>query len=190
MPIECVARGYLEGSAWKEYQAMGAVTGIKLPEGLKRRSRLDKPIFTPATKAESGHDENITFDRMVGIVGAQAAETARDATLRIFEFARDFLDERGIVLADTKFEFGFIDGKLILIDEMLTPDSSRFWVKGTVNTEGEPKSFDKQYVRDYLETLNWNKQPPPPRLPDEVIEQTANRYLEIFEKITGGKLDV
>lgn len=188
LPIECVVRGYLEGSAWKEYQKTGGVTGIRLPEGLKRRSQLKEPIFTPSTKAETGHDENITYDQMVKTVGAEAAAAARDASLRLFKFASDTLDAKGIVLADTKFEFGYLDGKLILIDEALTPDSSRFWVKGTVSSEGEPVSFDKQYVRDFLETTDWNKTPPAPRLPAEVIENTSRRYREIYEKITGQTL--
>ncbi len=190
MPIECVVRGYLEGSAWKEYQANGQVTGIQLPKGLKRRSRLEQPIFTPATKAETGHDENITFGQMAERVGREAAEAARATSIKLYQFAYDLLDAKGIVLADTKFEFGFLDDKLILTDEALTPDSSRFWVKGSVSEQGEPISFDKQYVRDYLETLNWNKQPPPPKLPTEVIEQTSKRYLEIYEKITGQSLKV
>ncbi len=188
LPIECVVRGYLEGSAWKEYQKTGAVTGIRLPEGLKRRSKLEEPIFTPSTKAEVGHDENITFEQMVETVGRESAEAARDASLRLFKFASETLDAKGIVLADTKFEFGFLDGKLILIDEALTPDSSRFWVKGTVSSEGEPVSFDKQYVRDFLETTDWDKTPPAPALPAEVIENTSKRYLEIYEKITGNEL--
>lgn len=188
LPVECVVRGYLEGSAWKEYQATGAVTGIPLPAGLKRRSRLPEPIFTPATKAETGHDENIPFERMVEIVGREKAERARSAAIALYKFAYDHLDAKGIVLADTKFEFGMLDDDLILIDEALTPDSSRFWVKGTVSAEGEPVSFDKQYLRDYLETLDWGKTYPPPPLPEEVIKNTAARYVEIFEKITGTKL--
>lgn len=190
LPIECVVRGYLEGSAWKEYQKTGAVTGIKLPDGLKRRSKLEEPIFTPSTKAEVGHDENITYDQMVETVGKESAEAARDASLRLFKYASETLDAKGIVLADTKFEFGFLDGKLILIDEVLTPDSSRFWVKGTVSSEGEPVSFDKQYVRDFLETTDWDKTPPAPALPAEVVENTSKRYLEIYEKITGKPLPV
>jgi len=190
MPIECVVRGYLEGSAWKEYQATGKMAGIELPSGLKRRSRLPEPIFTPATKAETGHDENITFEQMVEKVGRAAAESAREAALKLYNFAYDLLDKKDIVLADTKFEFGFIDDKLILIDEALTPDSSRFWVKGTVSPDGEPISFDKQYLRDYLETTGWNKTPPAPKLPAEVVAQTAKRYLDIFEKITGNPLVV
>lgn len=188
LPVECVVRGYLEGSAWKEYQTTGAVTGIALPEGLKRRSRLPEPIFTPATKAETGHDENIPFERMVEIVGREKAERARAAAIALYKFAYDHLDAKGIVLADTKFEFGMLDDELILIDEALTPDSSRFWVKGTVSPDGEPVSFDKQYLRDYLETLDWGKTYPPPPLPKEVIKNTAARYVEIFEKITGTKL--
>lgn len=190
MPIECVVRGYLEGSAWKEYRKNGEVTGIKLPEGLKRRSKLDQPIFTPSTKAVEGHDENITFEQMVETVGSEAAERARDLSLQLFAFATEHLDEKGIIIADTKFEFGWLDGKLILIDEALTPDSSRFWVKGTVSADGEPVSFDKQYVRDFLETTDWDKTPPAPHLPPEVMENTTKRYLEIYEKITGKPLEV
>lgn len=189
VPIECIVRGYLEGSAWKEYQATGMVTGIKLPEGLKRRSRLPEPIFTPSTKAEHGqHDENITYERCAEIVGAETAAKLRDASLALYNFAHAYLDARGITLADTKFEFGMLDGQLILVDEALTPDSSRFWVKGSFEAGGEPISFDKQYVRDYLETLGWNKQPPAPPLPAEVIANTAKRYEEIFEKITDRKI--
>lgn len=190
LPIECVARGYLEGSAWKEYQATGGIGGITLPAGLRRRSRLEHPIFTPATKAVSGHDENITFEAMVERVGRETAELARETTIRLFNFASGFLDEKGIVLADTKFEFGVREGRLILVDEALTPDSSRFWVKGSVSEEGEPISFDKQFVRDYLERIGWNKTPPPPKLPSDVIEQTSRRYLEIYEKITGKPLSI
>jgi phosphoribosylaminoimidazole-succinocarboxamide synthase len=190
LPIECVVRGYLEGSGWKEYQATSAVCGVKLPPGLQRRSRLPEPIFTPATKAETGHDENIDFERMVKTVGQDLAEQARDASIRLYKFAYEALDAKGVILADTKFEFGLLDGKLILIDEALTPDSSRFWVKGAVTDKGEPVSFDKQYVRDFLETIEWNKTPPAPRLPEEVIENTSRRYVEIYEKITGRPLIV
>jgi phosphoribosylaminoimidazole-succinocarboxamide synthase len=189
MPIECVARGYLEGSAWKEYQETGGVAGIQLPRGLKRRSRLGGTIFTPATKAEVGHDENISFLEMVDRVGPEAAQAASEATTKLYNFAHDWLEKRGIILADTKFEFGWVEDRLILIDEALTPDSSRFWVKGTIEGDSEPVSFDKQYLRDYLETTGWNKQPPPPPLPDSVIEQTARRYVDIYQRITGQPLE-
>lgn len=189
VPIECIVRGYLEGSAWKEYQSTGQVSGNALPAGLKRRSRLPEPLFTPSTKAEQGeHDVNITYAECVERVGQDTAERLRDASLALYNFAHDYLDQRGITLADTKFEFGHRAGELILIDEALTPDSSRFWVKGSFEAAGEPISYDKQYVRDYLETLGWNKQPPAPPLPREVIENTARRYTEIFEKITGHAL--
>ena len=188
-PIECIVRGYLEGSAWKEYQATGAISGITLPAGLKRRSRLPEPLFTPSTKAEHGqHDENITYAQCEGIVGAELAAKLRDASLALYNFAHAYLDERGITLADTKFEFGQLGGELILVDEVLTPDSSRFWVKGSFEAGGEPISYDKQYVRDYLEATGWNKQPPAPALPAEVVINTAKRYVEIFEKITGRQL--
>ncbi len=190
IPVECVVRGYLEGSAWKEYQQGQAVCGIKLPPGLKRRSRLPEPLFTPATKAEHGlHDENITFEHCAETVGAETAEKLRGYSLRLYRYAHEYLAERGIVRADTKFEFGWVDDEIILIDELLTPYSSRFWVKGSFEAGGEPISFDKQYVRDYLETLDWNKQPPPPPLPAQVVANTAARYREIFEKITGQAID-
>lgn len=190
LPIECVVRGYLEGSGWKEYQATGVVCGNRLPAGLARRSRLPEPIFTPATKAELGdHDENIDYARCAQIVGAHWAARAKEVSLALYNAAHAYLDSRGITLADTKFEFGLVDGangeELILVDEALTPDSSRFWVKGSFENGAEPISFDKQYVRDYLEILGWNKQPPPPALPAEVIASTALRYEEIFKKITG-----
>ena len=189
VPIECIVRGYLEGSAWKEYQATGMVSGIKLPAGLKRRSRLPEPIFTPSTKAEHGlHDENITFEQCAGRVGRETATALREASLALYNFAHQYLDQRAITLADTKFEFGRLAGQLILVDEALTPDSSRFWVKGSFEAGGEPISFDKQYVRDYLETTGWKKEPPAPPLPAEVIANTTRRYAEIFEKITGRKI--
>ena len=190
LPIECVVRGYLEGSGWKEYQVDQTVGGIKLPAGLERRSRLDHPIFTPATKATSGHDENITFDAMVQRVGGEVAEVARDLSLQLYNFAYGVLEKRGIILADTKLEFGRSEGNLILIDEAFTPDSSRFWVEGSFNERGEPVSYDKQYVRDFLETTDWNKMPPAPSLPPDVIQRTSERYLEIYEKITGASLTV
>jgi phosphoribosylaminoimidazole-succinocarboxamide synthase len=189
VPMECIVRGYLEGSAWKEYQATGKVSGIAMPPGLKRRSRLPEPIFTPSTKAEHGlHDENITFEECSRRIGAELAGQLRDKSLALYQFAHQYLDERGITLADTKFEFGLRGGEMILIDEALTPDSSRFWVKGSFEAGGEPISYDKQYVRDYLEATGWNKEPPAPPLPEDVVTNTARRYAEIFEKITGRTL--
>lgn len=192
IPIECVVRGYLEGSGWKEYQKSQTVCGIALPDGLKRRSRLPEPIFTPSTKAEQGeHDENITYARCCEIIGDDLAGKLQRVSLALYNFAHSYLDQRGITIADTKFEFGLTEnGDIILIDEILTPDSSRFWVKGSFEEGGEPISFDKQYVRDYLETLDWNKQPPAPELPEEVAVNTSKRYAEIFEKITGVPIEI
>ncbi len=186
LPVECVVRGYLEGSAWKEYQKNGSVCGVRLPEGLQRYSKLPEPIFTPATKAEQGeHDQNIDFRRCTQIIGARRATQVRDLSLQLYQAACRYLETRDIIIADTKFEFGLADGELIIIDEMLTPDSSRFWIGGSFESSGEPVSFDKQYVRNYLETLDWNKSPPAPILPEEVIFQTSQRYLDIYRKITG-----
>ena len=188
LAIECVVRGYLAGSGWKEYREQQTVCGIKLPPGLKESSELPAPIFTPATKAETGHDENISFEQAAQIVGADIAEQARAASLKIYRFARDYARRRGIIIADTKFEFGLLDGKLILIDEVLTPDSSRFWPADQYQPgQGQP-SFDKQFVRDYLETLDWNKTPPAPALPPEVVARTQAKYLEAYERLTGRKL--
>jgi phosphoribosylaminoimidazole-succinocarboxamide synthase len=188
LAIECVVRGYLAGSGWKEYQKSQTVCGIKLPAGLKESSELPEPIFTPATKAETGHDENISFDEARKITGDKIAEQARAASLKIYNFARDYARKRGIIIADTKFEFGLFDGKLILIDEVLTPDSSRFWPADKYSPgKGQP-SFDKQFVRDYLETLDWNKTPPGPKLPDDVVAKTSATYLEAYERLTGKKL--
>jgi len=188
LAIECVVRGYLAGSGWKEYRQSQTVCGIKLPAGLQESSELPEPIFTPATKAETGHDENISFERAAQIVGADHAEQARAASLKIYQFARDYARRRGIIIADTKFEFGLLDGKLLLIDEVLTPDSSRFWPADQYAPgKGQP-SFDKQFVRDYLETLDWNKTPPAPALPPEVVEKTQAKYLEAYERLTGKKL--
>jgi phosphoribosylaminoimidazole-succinocarboxamide synthase len=188
LAIECVVRGYLAGSGWKEYRERQTVCGIKLPPGLKESSELPEPIFTPATKAESGHDENIPFEEAARITGADIAEQVRKASLRIYNFARDYARRRGIIIADTKFEFGQLDGKLILIDEVLTPDSSRFWPADQYQPGKAQPSFDKQYVRDYLETLDWNKTPPAPALPDEVVARTQAKYLEAYEKLTGNRL--
>jgi phosphoribosylaminoimidazole-succinocarboxamide synthase len=188
LAIECVVRGYLAGSGWKEYRERQTVCGIKLPPGLKESSELPAPIFTPATKAESGHDENISFEQAARIVGEDIAEQARAATVKIYRYARDYARQRGIIIADTKFEFGLLDGKLILIDEILTPDSSRFWPADQYRPgQGQP-SFDKQFVRDYLETLDWNKTPPAPALPPEVVAKTQAKYLEAYERLTGQKL--
>jgi phosphoribosylaminoimidazole-succinocarboxamide synthase len=182
---ECVARGYLSGSGWKEYRQTGGICGIPLPGGLRESDRLPQPIFTPATKAQSGHDENIPFERFREIAGAGLAETLRDLTLQIYAKAAAHAESRGIILADTKFEFGHIDGELALADEVLTPDSSRFWPKATYSPGGPQCSYDKQYVRDYLETLDWDKRPPAPPLPPEVVEQTSAKYHEAYRALTG-----
>ena len=188
LAIECVVRGYLAGSGWKEYQKSRTVCGIKLPAGLQESSELPEPIFTPATKAETGHDENISFAEAAKIVGADIAEEARAASLKIYQFAREYARRRGIIIADTKFEFGKYEGKLLLIDEMLTPDSSRFWPAGQFQPGRGQPSFDKQFVRDYLETLDWDKTPPAPALPPEVVAKTQAKYLEAYERLTGKKL--
>lgn len=189
LAIECVVRGYLAGSGWKEYQKTQTVCGIKLPAGLKESSELPEPIFTPATKAETGHDENISFDEAKKIVGGVIAEQARNASLRIYNSARDYARKRGIIIADTKFEFGMDEsGKLILIDEVLTPDSSRFWPADQYAPGKSQPSFDKQFVRDYLETLDWDKSPPGPALPADVVAKTTAKYLEAYEWLTGKKL--
>jgi len=192
LPIECVVRGYLAGSGWKEYRQSRTVCGIRLPEGLVESSELPEPIFTPATKAETGHDENISFDTAAGIVGAPMAAYVRDMSVALYRFAREYARQRGIIIADTKFEFGLDGDKLILIDEALTPDSSRFWpadsykpgpaLSGAGTT---PPSFDKQFVRDYLETLTWDKTPPGPKLPADVIRKTSEKYLEALHRLTG-----
>jgi phosphoribosylaminoimidazole-succinocarboxamide synthase len=188
LAIECVVRGYLAGSGWKEYRERQTVCGIKLPAGLKESSELPEPIFTPATKAESGHDENISFEQAAQIVGNEVAERARAASLKIYNFARDYARQRGIIIADTKFEFGMFEGNMILIDEVLTPDSSRFWPADQYQPGRGQPSFDKQFVRDYLETLDWNKTPPGPQLPAEVVGKTQAKYLEAYERLTGRKL--
>ena len=188
LAIECVVRGYLAGSGWKEYQKSRTVCGIKLPDGLQESSELPQPIFTPATKAETGHDENIPYEEAARIVGAEIAEQARAASLKIYEFARAYARRRGIIIADTKFEFGMFEGKLVLIDEVLTPDSSRFWPADQYQPgKGQP-SFDKQFVRDYLDTPAWDKNPPAPTLPPDVVAKTSEKYLEAYERLTGKKL--
>jgi phosphoribosylaminoimidazole-succinocarboxamide synthase len=189
LPIECVVRGYLAGSGWKEYQKSGTVCGIKLPPGLKESSELPEPIFTPSTKAETGHDENITFEVAAKTVGEKKAAAVRDLTLSIYKAARDFARSKGIIIADTKFEFGELeDGSILLIDEVLTPDSSRFWPADQYKPGSGQPSFDKQFVRDYLESLTWNKQPPAPELPEEIIQKTRGKYLESYEKLVGKPL--
>jgi phosphoribosylaminoimidazole-succinocarboxamide synthase len=187
-PIECVARGYLAGSGWKDYQKTGAVCGIRLPAGLKESSRLDEPIFTPATKAVTGHDENITWEETVERIGRKHAEKLRELTLNLYSRARDYAASRGILIADTKFEWGLRGDEIILIDEVLTPDSSRFWPAAGYEPGRPQPSFDKQFVRDYLETTRWNKQPPPPPLPTEVVEKTSEKYQEAYRLLTGKPL--
>ena len=188
LTIECVVRGYLAGSGWKEYQRSQTVCGIPLPAGLQESSELPAPIFTPATKAETGHDENIPFETAAQLVGADIAERARDLSLRIYNFARDYARKRGIIIADTKFEFGLFNGELLLIDEVLTPDSSRFWPADKFQPGQAQPSFDKQFVRDYLETLTWDKSPPAPSLPPLIVSRTQAKYLEAYERLTGRNL--
>jgi phosphoribosylaminoimidazole-succinocarboxamide synthase len=188
LPIECVVRGYLAGSGWKEYQKSQTVCGIKLPPGLKESSELPEPIFTPATKAETGHDENISFEQAAQITGTKLTEQARDASLKLYTQARNYARDRGIIIADTKFEFGQVNGQLILIDEVLTPDSSRFWPADQYQPGRSQPSFDKQFVRDYLETLDWNKTPPAPALPKDVVAKTQQKYQEAYERLTGRQL--
>lgn len=188
--LECVVRGYLTGSGWKEYQKSGTVCGIKLPEGMKNGSRIEEPIFTPSTKAETGHDENIDEKKAADIIGKPTLDFVKEKSLELYKFGRDYALERGLVLADTKFEFGYDpEGKIILIDEILTPDSSRYWLKDEYD-QGNLLSLDKQFVRDYLEKTSWNKQPPPPPLPTEVIQKTSERYLKAYRMITGEELPV
>ena len=188
LPIECIARGYLIGSGWKDYCATGGVCGIPLPAGLQQAQQLPETIFTPASKATTGHDENIPWETAVQLCGEDVARQARDLTLRIYEAGRAHAAEHGIILADTKFEFGLLDGRVILIDEVLTPDSSRYWPAADYRVGISPPSFDKQFVRDYLETLTWDKNPPAPALPPEVVAKTQAKYLEAYEKLTGKKL--
>lgn len=186
--IECVVRGHIAGSAWKEYRQSGTVCGQKLPTGLAESEQLPEFLFTPATKADSGHDENISVAQMESIVGAELTGKLRDASVAIYTKGREYAASKGILLADTKFEFGLLDGELIVIDEMLTPDSSRFWPMETYEPGCVQNSFDKQYVRDYLESLDWDKQPPVPELPEEVVQRTSERYLEAYQKLTGKPL--
>ena len=189
LPIEAVVRGYIIGSGWKDYQKTGKICGIALPKGLQQAQKLPEPIFTPATKAESGHDENITFAEMQKLVGAELAAKVREISIRLYKEAADFAATRGIIIADTKFEFGLTkDSQLVLIDEVLTADSSRFWPKDSYQVGVSPPSFDKQFVRDYLETLDWNKEPPAPKLPPDVIARTSEKYREALQRLTGRTL--
>ncbi len=186
LPVECVVRGYLSGSGWREYQTEGKVCGIRLSKGLVESSKLEEPIFTPATKAEAGtHDENISFEQVVEFVGKERAEQVRAISISIYQRARETAEKRGIIIADTKFEFGISGGQLLLIDEVLTPDSSRFWSGDVYHPGGHQKSFDKQFLRDYLLTLDWDKAPPAPELPREIIEKTREKYLEALKRLTG-----
>jgi phosphoribosylaminoimidazole-succinocarboxamide synthase len=186
--IECVARGYLAGSGWKEYQAHGTVCGIPLPAGLRESDRLPAPIFTPSTKAQSGHDENISFATMCSMVGAELGARLRDLTLQIYSRAAAYAETKGVIIADTKFEFGFVNGELVLGDEVLTPDSSRFWPAESYRPGGAQLSYDKQYVRDYLESIHWDKKPPAPPLPDEVAAKTSEKYRQAYQVLTGKEL--
>ena len=190
LPVECIVRGYLSGSAWKEYKATGTMHGTQLPSGLQESDQLPEPVFTPSTKAEQGlHDENISFDQAVALVGSETAERAREISLELYRRGSEWAAERGIIIADTKFELGFIGGELVVCDEVLTPDSSRFWPADEWKPGITPPSFDKQPVRDYLDGLDWDKQPPPPPLPDEVVSTTASRYRDAYERITGLSFD-
>src|SRR5215467_691641 len=189
-PVECIVRGYISGSGWKEYKASGKVSGITLPAGLRESEQLPEPIFTPSTKATSGHDENISFDQMSEIVGSETANRLRDRALRVYKKAAAYALERGIIIADTKFEFGQTAQGITLADEVLTPDSSRFWPADTYEPGKAQNSYDKQYVRDYLEEIRWNKQPPAPALPPDVTLRTSEKYLEAYRQLTGRKLEV
>jgi phosphoribosylaminoimidazole-succinocarboxamide synthase len=185
-PVECVARGYLSGSGWKDYQATGSICGIALPKGLRESDKLPEPIFTPAAKINTGgHDENISFETVIRTVGKETAEKLRDLTLAIYKRASEYGARKGVILADTKFEFGLVDGRITLADEVLTPDSSRYWPADKYRPGGPTPSFDKQYVRDYLESIHWNKQAPAPSLPDEVVARTREKYMQAFRLLTG-----
>ncbi|APZ94990.1 phosphoribosylaminoimidazolesuccinocarboxamide synthase [Fuerstiella marisgermanici] len=187
VPVECVVRGYLSGSGWAEYQKSGTVCGVQLPDGLKESSKLPEPIFTPATKAEEGHDENISFERMSELIGHDLSQRLRELSLKVYQQGVEYARSRGIIVADTKFEFGQIDGELILIDEVMTPDSSRFWPQDQYREGGSQLSFDKQFVRDWLLSSGWDRNSAPPSLPDDVVARTAEKYIEAFEKLTGTK---
>lgn len=189
LPVECIVRGYISGSGWKDYQSSGAVCGIQLPQGLRESQKLPEPLFTPSTKAADGmHDENISFEQAVGMLGGETAQAARSISHAIYEFGSKLAAGKGIIIADTKFEFGFVEDRLILIDEVLTPDSSRFWPMDAYEPGRPQKSFDKQFLRDYLLEIEWPKQPPPPKLPEDIIRKTRAKYLEALERLTGEKL--
>lgn len=188
LPVECIIRGYLEGSGLKDYQKSGSICGIRLPEGLKQADKLPEPIFTPSTKAAEGHDENVGFDYVVEAIGAELACKLRDTAIALYKKASVYAESKGLILADTKFEFGLIDGQLVIADEMFTPDSSRYWDIKDYEPGRPQKSFDKQYLRDYLESINWDKQPPAPELPEEIVKKTEAKYVEAYETITGKKL--
>lgn len=188
LDVECVVRGYLAGSGWKEYQSGGTVCGIPLPAGLRQADKLPELIFTPAFKADSGHDENISRERMVDLIGEDLTSRIIDVSLALYRRAADYARERGVVIADTKFEFGLVDGVLTVIDEVLTPDSSRFWDPAAYAPGGSPMSYDKQFVRDYLESINWDKEPPAPGLPEDIVARTADKYREVYRLITGKNL--
>jgi phosphoribosylaminoimidazole-succinocarboxamide synthase len=190
IPVECVVRGYLAGSGWKSYKATGEVCGIKLPKGLEESSKLPEPIFTPTTKAESGHDQNLSFAETAKLAGAKTAAELRDRSIAIYRRAADYALGKGIIIADTKFEFGLCGGKMILVDEVLTPDSSRFWPAAEWTPGKGQKSYDKQYVRDYLDGSGWNHEPPAPALPDEVVVKTVEKYVEAYERLSGAKFAV
>jgi phosphoribosylaminoimidazole-succinocarboxamide synthase len=186
--VECIVRGYLAGSAWEEYRRQGTVNGERMPAGLEESQELPEPLFTPTTKAEEGHDEPITWEQMVELVGLRAATAMRVRSLALYRFARDYARERGIIIADTKFEFGWLDDEIILIDEVLTPDSSRFWPADEYRPGRSQPSFDKQFVRDYLTSVGWNRQPPAPELPSDIVERTAEKYREAYRRLTGREL--
>jgi phosphoribosylaminoimidazole-succinocarboxamide synthase len=191
LPVECVVRGYLAGSGWKEYQETASICGIPVKEGLKESAPLEEPIFTPSTKAELGdHDENITMDKVKELIGGALADRLKEVSITLYKKGREMAREKGIIIADTKFEFGLVEGELILIDEVLTPDSSRFWPEDEYEPGRAQKSFDKQFVRDYLLTLTWDKQPPAPHLPEEIVRKTSERYLEAFRRLTGRELNL
>jgi phosphoribosylaminoimidazole-succinocarboxamide synthase len=186
LPVECIVRGYISGSGWKDYQQTEAISGVSLPSGLTESSPLEEPIFTPSTKAEVGiHDENISFEQVCGVIGKETAERIRDLSIKIYKRAKEIAETRGIIIADTKMEFGTADGEIILIDELLTPDSSRFWPKESYEPGRPQTSFDKQFVRDYLNSLDWDKNPPPPTLPEDIIKKTTERYIEAYTRLTG-----
>lgn len=188
LPVECIVRGYISGSGWKDYQKTGAICGVRLPAGLAESAKLDEPLFTPSTKAELGeHDENISFDQCVALVGQEIAEKIRDVTIAIYKRARNIAATKGIIIADTKFEYGICNGELIIIDECMTPDSSRFWPSDSYRPGGAQPSFDKQFLRDYLETLDWGKSAPPPPLPDEIVRKTGEKYMEALVRLTEKK---